>query len=160
MMDQHASERDERDSADGEQDEDGAATERLGHEHVATISAETESGHAPDARPFANIAVADYVRDAIAALALLVSLALPWNLADRGADRVEVVLAVALSLASLTLPYFARLGVLPATWTVHSTRRARLLAGLPIAVIGMLRLVCGVRSRAGVRTGLGLALAG
>lgn len=161
MMDQHASERDERDSADGAQDANGAPTERLGHEHVATISTETESGHAPDdARPFANIAVADYVRDAIAALALLVSLALPWNLADRGADRVEVVLAVALSLASLTLPYFARLAVLPATWTVHSTRRARLLAGLPLAVIGLLHLVFDVRSGAGVGTGLGLALAG
>ncbi|MFD6140228.1 hypothetical protein [Promicromonospora sp. NPDC060271] len=161
MMDQHASERDERDSADGAQDANGAPTERLGHEHVATISSETESGHTPDdTRPFANIAVADYVRDAIAALALLVSLALPWNLADRGADRVEVVLAVALSLASLTLPYFARLSVLPATWTVHSTRRARLLAGLPLAVIGLLHLVFDVRGGAGVGTGLGLALAG
>jgi hypothetical protein len=161
MMDQHASERDERDSADGAQDANGAPTERLGHEHVATISAETESGHTPDdTRPFANIAVADYVRDAIAALALLVSLALPWNLADRGADRVEVVLAVALSLASLTLPYLARLAVLPAAWTVHSTRRARLLAGLPIAVIALLHLVFDVRSGAGVGTGLGLALAG
>lgn len=164
MMDQHASERDERESADGAQDANGAPTEHLGHEYVATISPEVESGHAPessaDVRPFANVAVADYVRDAIAALALLVSLALPWNLADRAADRVEVVLAVALSLASLTLPYFARFGVLPATWTVHSTRRARLLAGLPLAVIGLFHLIFDVRSGAGVGTGLGLALAG
>ncbi|MDR7384621.1 hypothetical protein [Promicromonospora iranensis] len=164
MMDQHASERDERDSADRAQDANGAPTERLDHEYVATISPEIGSGHAPessdDVSPFANIAVADYVRDAIAALALLVSLALPWNLADRGSDRVEVVLAVALSLASLTLPYLARFGVLPATWTVHSTRRARLLAGLPLAVIGLLHLIFDVRSGAGVGTGLGLALAG
>lgn len=164
MMDQHASERDERASADAAQDTNGAPTENLDHEHVATVSPELTSGPGPagsaDVRPFANIAVADYVRDAVAALALLVSLALPWNLADRASDRVEVVLAVALSLASLTLPYLARLAVLPASWTVHSTRRARLLAGLPLAVIGLLHLVLDVRGGSGVGTGLGLALAG
>jgi hypothetical protein len=164
MMDQHASERDERTSADGAQDANGAPTESLDHEYVATISPEVASGPEPGSldagRPFANIAVADYVRDAIAALALLVSLALPWNLADRSADRVEVVLAVALSLASLSLPYLARFAVLPATWTVHTTRRTRLLAGLPLAVIGLLHLIFDVRSGTGVGTGLGLALAG
>ena len=125
MMDQHASERDERTSGDVADDANGAPTESLGHEHVATLAPEAGTGTTPgtaadgagDVRPFANIAAADYVRDAIAALALLVSLALPWNLLDRSADRVEVVLAVALSLASLTLPYLARFGVLPVTWT-------------------------------------------
>ena len=164
MMDQHASERDERTSGDGAQDANGVPTENLDHAYVATITAEREDGAAPestgDAGPFGNIAVADYVRDAIAAIALLVSLALPWNLADRSADRVEVVLAVALSLASLSLPYLARWAVLPATWTVHSTRRARLLAGLPLAVIGLLHLILDLNSGAGVGTGLGLALAG
>ncbi|WP_369374908.1 hypothetical protein AB1046_10150 [Promicromonospora sp. Populi] len=163
MMDQHASERDERASDDGAQDANGAPTENLGHEYLGTISPPaTDGAHdgSASARPFANIEVADYIRDAIAALALLVSLALPWNLADRSADRVEVVLAVALSLASLTLPYLARLSVLPVTWTVHSTRRARLVAGLPIAVIGLIHLVLDLRSGAGVGTGLGLALAG
>lgn len=168
MMDQHASERDERTSGDVADDANGAPTESLGHEHVATLTPETGTGTTPgtaadgagDVRPFANIAAADYVRDAIAALALLVSLALPWNLLDRSADRVEVVLAVALSLASLTLPYLARFGVLPVTWTVHTTRRARLIAGLPLAVIGLVHLVLDLRSGAGVGTGLGLALAG
>lgn len=164
MMDQHASGRDERASADVAQDANGAPTENLDHEYVATISAEvaqqTGAAEPGGVSPFANIAAADYVRDAIAALALLVSLALPWNLLDRSADRVEVVLAVALSLASLSLPYLARFGVLPATWTVHSTRRARLLAGLPLAVIGLIHLVLDLRGGAGVGTGLGLALAG
>lgn len=164
MMDQHASERDERTSADVADDANGAPTEGLGHEHVATVAPEagpgTDAEGSGEVRPFANIAAADYVRDAIAALALLVSLALPWNLTDRSADRVEVVLAVALSLASLTLPYLARFGVLPVSWTVHSTRRARLVAGLPLAVIGLVHLVLDLRGGAGVGTGLGLALAG
>jgi hypothetical protein len=164
MMDQHASERDERTSAGDAQDVNGAPTENLGHEYVATISPGVASGTASEGSegvsPFANIAAADYVRDAVAALALLVSLALPWNLLDRSADRVEVVLAVALSLASLSLPYLARFGVLPVTWTVHSTRRARLLAGLPLAVIGLIHLVLDLRGGTGVGTGLGLALAG
>ncbi len=164
MMDQHASERDERTSDDVAQDANGAPTESLDHEYLATISSEgaadSASEDSEDVRPFGNIAVADYVRDAIAALALLVSLALPWNLAARSADRVEVVLAVALSLASLSLPYLARFAVLPVTWTVHSTRRARLIAGLPLAAIGLIHLVIDLNSGAGVGTGLGLALAG
>ena len=179
MMDQHASERDDRSSADVPQDANGAPTENLGHEYVAAISSELAPDGAPDdegepahgvrrpapdaagdVRPFANIAVADYVRDAVAALALLMSLALPWNLLDRSADRVDVVLAVAVSLASLSLPYLARVAALPVTWTVHSTRRARLLAGLPLAVVALVHLVLDVRGGAGVGTGLGLALAG
>ncbi|PUB27153.1 hypothetical protein C8K30_105384 [Promicromonospora sp. AC04] len=164
MMDQHASERDERTSDDVAQDANGAPTESLDHEYLGTISSESApaatSEDSDGVRPFANIAVADYVRDAIAALALLVSLALPWNLAARSADRVEVVLAVALSLASLSLPYLARFAVLPVTWTVHSTRRARLIAGLPLAAIGLIHLVIDLNSGAGVGTGLGLALAG
>ncbi|GGM17077.1 hypothetical protein ACFQBY_16335 [Promicromonospora citrea] len=168
MIDQHASERDDS-PADGAPDANGAPTETLGH---ATATAATEAGDDTGTEaasqhtgpsgtsPFANIPVADYVRDVIAAIALLVSLALPWNLADRSADRVEVVLAVAISLASLGLPYLARLGALPVRWTVHSTRRTRLLAGLPLGVIALLHLVLDVSSGTGVGTGLGLALAG
>ncbi|MCP2264171.1 hypothetical protein ACFQHV_20610 [Promicromonospora thailandica] len=161
MIDQHASERDENPAGDAA-DANGAPTETLGHLTGATgtASEDGEAAHHPAPGAFANVAVADYVRDAIAAIALLVSLALPWNLTDRSADRVEVVLAVAVSLASLSLPYLARLAVLPVSWTVHTTRRTRLLAGLPLAVIGLLHLIFDVRSGTGVGTGLGLALAG
>ncbi|WP_125777044.1 hypothetical protein [Antribacter gilvus] len=109
---------------------------------------------------FANVPVADYVRDVVATIALLVALALPWTVADRGADRVEVVLATAVSLLSLALPYLARVGALPATWTVHSTRRARAWAAVPLAVVAAVHLVRDVAGATGVGTGLGLALAG
>ena len=36
-----------------------------------------------------------------------------------------------LSVVSLALPYLARFGALPASWTVHTTRRARVLFNLP-----------------------------
>ncbi|QJW36437.1 hypothetical protein [Cellulosimicrobium protaetiae] len=94
--------------------------------------------------PFAGIPVSDYVRDGVAALLLLVSLALPWDVASRASDKIEVVLLTILSLLTLALPYLARTGVLPATWTVHTTRRVRLLANAPYVLLVGVYLVVDV----------------
>lgn len=91
--------------------------------------------------PFSGIPVSDFVRDGVAAFLLLVSLALPWDVAHRASDKVEVVLLTILSLLSLALPYLARTGVLPATWTVHTTRQVRLLANAPYALLVLVYLV-------------------
>lgn len=115
----------------------------------------------PDAAsPFASYGPGDYVRDVIAALVLLLALALPWTSADRGADRVEVVLVTAVSLASLALPYLARFGALPAPWTVQATRRWRVWANAPAVVVGLLVVVLDLANGSGVGTGVGLGLAG
>ncbi|MFF2267478.1 hypothetical protein ACFVTZ_04405 [Cellulosimicrobium cellulans] len=94
--------------------------------------------------PFAGIPVSDYVRDGVAALLLLVSLALPWDAASRASDKIEVVLLTILSLLTLALPYLARTGVLPATWTVHTTRKVRLLANAPYVLLVGVYLVVDV----------------
>ncbi len=94
--------------------------------------------------PFADVPVSDYVRDGVAALLLLVSLALPWDVANRASDKIEVVLLTILSLLTLALPYLARTGVLPATWTVHTTRLVRLVANAPYVLLVGVYLVVDV----------------
>ncbi|MET4223727.1 DUF2304 domain-containing protein [Oerskovia enterophila] len=129
-------------------------------------SAPVATSPAAPANPFAGIPVSDYVRDGVAALLLFVSLTMPWDFANRASDKVEVILVSVLSLLSLSLPYLARTGVLPTTWTVHTTRRVRLLAnapyGLLVAVYVVLDLVNGTAGNGwgGLGTGLALGLAG
>ncbi|MBN0041329.1 hypothetical protein JN535_14270 [Cellulosimicrobium cellulans] len=126
---------------DGDSTAEHAATGEEGGEATAT-------GGAPDGpgalSPFAGIPVSDYVRDGVAALLLLVSLALPWDAASRASDKIEVVLLTILSLLTLALPYLARTGVLPATWTVHTTRKVRLLANAPYVLLVGVYLVVDV----------------
>jgi len=116
--------------------------------------------------PFAGIPVSDYVRDGVAALLLFVSLTMPWDLGHKSSDKVEVILVTVLSLLSLALPYLARTGVLPTTWTVHTTRLARLVANAPFVLVALVYIVLDLVNRAGdndwggIGTGLALGLAG
>ena len=117
---------------DGDSTAEHAAAGEEGDEATATGEAPAGPGAVS---PFAGIPVSDYVRDGVAALLLLVSLALPWDAANRASDKIEVVLQTILSLLTLALPYLARTGVLPATWTVHTTRKVRLLANAPYVLL-------------------------
>ena len=108
-----------------------------------------DPGEAPEqgtgtVSPFAGIPVSDFVRDGVAAVLLLVSFALPWDFSHRASDKIEVVLLSILSLLSLALPYLARTGVLPATWTVHTTRQVRLAANAPYVLLVAVYLVVDV----------------
>ena len=107
------------------------------------------------ASPFAGIPVSDYVRDGVAALLLLVSLALPWDVSSRASDKIEVVLLTILSLLTLALPYLARTGVLPTTWTVHTTRKVRLLANAPYVLLVLVYLVVDVVGGGALAAGWG-----
>lgn len=94
----------------------------------------------PRPNPFKGIPVADFVRDGLAALLLLVSLALPVTV-GRGFEGVGdrfhyiVTLVTLLSVVSLALPYLARASLFPQTWTVHTTRLVRLLANAPYVLV-------------------------
>lgn len=116
--------------------------------------------------PFAGIPVSDYVRDGVAVLLLFVSLTMRWDFGHKSSDRVEVILVTVLALLALTLPYLARTGVLPETWTVHTTRRARLVATAPYGLLVVVYLVLDLVNGAtlngwgGVGSGLALGLAG
>lgn len=116
-----------------------------------------------EAGPFADVPVADYVRDAVGALLLLMSLSLPWDDASRAADRVGVVLATLVALVILAVPYAARVGIMPAGWTVRSTRTARLVAVVPYAVVVALAVMVDLSTAGpgpGLGTAAGLGLAG
>ncbi|UTT58020.1 hypothetical protein [Cellulosimicrobium cellulans] len=123
----------------GESDQ-GSARETAG---APTATATTATATAT-ASPFAGIPVSDYVRDGVAALLLLDSLALPWDVSSRASDKIEVVLLTILSLLTLALPYLARTGVLPTAWTVHTTRKVRLLANAPYVLLVLVYLVVDV----------------
>jgi len=114
--------------------------------------------------PFAGVPVADYVVDAVAAVLLFISLALPWNFTNTAAERIDVVLITILSVLSLSVHYLARLGLFPSTWTVKTTRMARALANAPYAVLVLVYLVrdvvaSGNPASSGYSGGLGGAVA-
>jgi len=118
------------------------------------------------ANPFAGLPVRDYVRDLLAVLALLISLALPWTGSGQSYSRIDVVLVTVLSVVSVGLPYAGRLGAFPDSWTVVTVRLLRLLANAPYVVVTLVYLVLAVVTSFGgadqwsLGTGLGLGLAG
>ncbi|MBD7949893.1 DUF7937 domain-containing protein [Oerskovia rustica] len=128
--------------------------------------AEQKPGPAAGSNPFVGIPVSDYVRDGVAALLLFVSLTMPWDAGHKASDKIEVILVTVVSLLSLALPYLARTGALPTTWTVHTTRLARLVANAPYVLLAAVYVVLDLVNRSvdngwgGVGTALSLGLAG
>ncbi len=99
-------------------------------------------------KPFASLTTRDYVTDAVAAVLLLVSLSLTWRLpsfSPQPASDVAWALPVTLlALAALVLPYLARIGAFPGSWSVHTTRRWRLLLTAPYALAVLAQIVLDV----------------
>lgn len=101
--------------------------------------------YSPTRSAFVDIRIGDYTRDGTAAALLFVSLFLPWS-ATVGIARVGssalvllLVLPTLLSLASVLLPYVARLGMLGPNWNVGQIRVLRLVANGPLiaTVVGL-----------------------
>ena len=134
----------------------------------AQPGASTQAPVAPRPNPFAGIPTSDFVRDAVAALLLLVSLSLPVTTGSNFegiGDRFHfvVTLVTVLSVVSLTLPYLARASVFPPTWTVHTTRLVRMLANAPYVVVVLVYVVLDAVTSdetTGVGTIFALGLAG
>ena len=114
--------------------------------------------------PFGDIGVADYVRDAVALVLLIASLSMPWDATGEAADRLHVVLVTLLAMASLTLPYLRRAGVLPDGWGNAEVRVARVLANVPYFVVVALTIIIDIAANGpvagGVGVGVGIGLAG
>lgn len=113
--------------------------------------------------PFGDIAAADYVRDAVALVLLIASLSMQWDATGEAADRLHVVLVTLLAMASLTLPYLRRAGVLPDGWGNVEVRVARALANVPYVAVVALTIVIDIAAdgpTGGVGVGLGFGLAG
>ncbi len=110
---------------------------------------------------------ADVVRDVIAAVVLGLSLMAPWAAGRPTTGRVDAVLGTVAALAALLLPYAARAGVLPAGWTVHRTRVARVVLVAPLLVLALVYLGVDAftselhaEGPGGIGAGWALALAG
>lgn len=89
---------------------------------------------APAPNPFAGIPASDFVRDGLAALLLLLSLALPWTFTKDATDNVAVVLLTILSVLSLALTYLSRAGVLGAL-SAGQVGLIRAAANAPYAIL-------------------------
>lgn len=141
-------------------------TPATGTAPAAARVAEQKPEAAAGSNPFAGIPVSDYVRDGVAALLLFVSLTMPWDVGHKASDKIEVILVTVVSLLSLALPYLARTGALPTTWTVHTTRLARLVANAPYVLLAAVYVVLDLVNRSadngwgGIGTALSLGLAG
>lgn len=131
-----------------------------------------QGGYAPQApsaprpNPFKGIPVADFVRDGVAALLLFLSLALWVTAGEKVGDSYHfvVIIVTVVSVLTLALPYLARGGVFPPSWSVHRTRLARLLGNAPYAAVTLVYVVLDVfkveEYNFGVGTAFALGLAG
>lgn len=117
-------------------------------------------------RAFAQVSAGDVVRDALAALALLLALQLPWDLRSFGWGRIEVVVVTFVALAGLLAAYLARAGAYADRLDAARAGRLRAWLAVPylLVVVGFLvgDVVVGDRSEAlgGVGSGLVVGLAG
>jgi hypothetical protein len=118
----------------------------------------------PSRHPFGDISALDYVRDVLALVLLIASFSMPWDAEGMAADRIHVVLVTLLAMASLTLPYLRRAGVLPGGWGNSEVRVARVLANAPYFVVVVLTIVIDIAAdggaSAGIGVGVGFGLAG
>ncbi len=105
--------------------------------------------------PLAGIPITDYVMDGVAALLLLISLGLPWNLENRATGRIEVILLLVLSLLSLSVHYLARFGVFPKTWPPRMIAMLRGALNLPFVVLVLVYVVLDVLAAFDIGSGYG-----
>lgn len=120
--------------------------------------------------PFADVPVADYLRDAVALLLLLTALALPWDAGHDTSDRWWAVLSVLVALCALPLPYLRASGVVPGLGARH-TRLLKLALIAPLVASAFAAVVnefvhaaedefAFTSSNGGVGVGVAMALAG
>ncbi|SNS48646.1 hypothetical protein SAMN06309944_0469 [Micrococcales bacterium KH10] len=106
----------------------------------------------PTTNPFVGMPVSDLVRDGMAFLFFLVSLALPWDTFGtwssdyRSRDLIEVLLIALLSAFAVAVPYLARANVFPVSWTPAKTRSLRLALAAPFVLLVLVHFVLGAVS--------------
>jgi hypothetical protein len=111
----------------------------------------------------------DYVRDGLAAFALILSLFTVWNAGGERAGRFAVTLAAEnlavlvitlISLASLSIPYLWRAGIFGPAWSYKKTQDARLVANAPYFVLVLVYLIIEVVAHPGLGPAVAFGLAG
>ena len=121
--------------------------------------------------PPPGVPTGDYVRDALAAAALIASLFMVWrNTAEDGifgnsggsiaATHIDVTLATLVSVVSIGIPYLWRAGVFGTNWTYAKTQTARLLANAPYIILTVVYLVIELIDHKGIGPAMAFGLAG
>lgn len=95
-----------------------------------------EQPTAPDTAPttahsFAALPPADMVRDAAAALLLILALPYAWRWGNAGASTWYVLISTILAFAGIAFGHLTRLGALGDTWNHRINRPIRLAAAVP-----------------------------
>ncbi|MCX7520725.1 zinc-ribbon domain-containing protein [Microbacterium sp. STN6] len=132
---------------------------------ATTGAAPATASAARPAGSFAGIPVLDYVRDVLAALALICSLFMVWySPNDSGstiaAARIDVILITVLSLISISIPYLWRTGVFGPAWNYARTQDLRLAANAPYAILVIVYLVIALVTQSATGPALAFGFAG
>ena len=115
------------------------------------------------------VPVLDYVRDGLAAFALIISLFMVWHAGGAGTGRfagdlaathLDVLVITLLSLASLSVPYLWRAGVFGPSWGYARTQDLRLLANAPYFLLVVVYLVIEIVAHPGLGPAMAFGLAG
>ena len=137
---------------------------------VAGTSAAGAEGAVTRTAPVLDaVPVLDYVRDGLAAVALIISLFMVWHAGGAGTGRfagdlaathLDVLLITLLSLASLSIPYLWRAGVFGPSWGYARTQDVRLLANAPYFLLVIVYLVIEIVAHPGLGPAMAFGLAG
>ena len=128
----------------------------------------------PSHRPpssLSEITTGDYVRDTLAAAALIASLFMVWRnttvdaFSGNGggsiaATHIDVILITLVSVISIGIPYLWRAGVFGAGWNYAKTQTARLLANAPYLILTAVYLVIELIDHKGIGPAMAFGLAG
>jgi hypothetical protein len=125
------------------------------------------------ARPvsaFSAIPMSDYVRDGLAATALILSLFMVWQYgagsdeasigSGIAASRIDVILVSLVSLLSLGITYLWRAGVFGPAWNYAKTQDLRLLANAPYFLMVVVYLIIELVGHQGLGPAVAFGLAG
>lgn len=97
--------------------------------------------------PFAGIPASDYVRDGIAFLLLVLSLAMPWNIAHETTGNAAAVLVTLLSILSLALTYLGHAKVFGSSITAPQVGLIRAAANLPYVILVVIYLIIDISKK-------------
>jgi hypothetical protein len=116
------------------------------------------------ANPFEGVPVTDYLRDAVALVALFVSLGLPWDAREETGGRWWAVISVLVLVAAVALPYLGKARLVPG-WGPREIRVVKLLALVPLGASVLAAVVNELVniddfSEGGLGSGLALAVGG
>lgn len=122
------------------------------------------------ASPFSAIPMGDYVRDGMAATALILSLFMVWQFGAFSAGspvgsgiagtRIDVILVSLVSLLSLGVTYLWRAGVFGPAWNYAKTQDLRLVANIPYFLVVVVYLIIELVGHQGLGPAVAFGLAG